>query len=154
LSSEKKPHVGATSRSRTKGRELALKYLYQADVRKGDSEPFETFAVHQEEGGATVEFARGLVERVLSQRQELDKLLSRFAHNWSLDRMAIIDRNILRIGALELLSEDAPRSVVINEAIELGKRFSTADSGKFINGILDRIGREDANDPADAGKKG
>jgi transcription antitermination protein NusB len=137
----KKP-TSPTSRSRSRGRELALKYLYQADVRRGDVEPFDAFAVHQEEGGTAAEFARFLAEGVLAKKPELDQAIAQVARNWSISRMPVIDRNILRIGTFELLGADPPpRSVVINEAIELAKRFSTADSGKFINGILDKIGR-------------
>jgi transcription antitermination protein NusB len=136
------PPSGPTLRARSRGRELALKYLYQADVRKDGAEAFDEFATQQEESGGTVEFARELVKGVLARRDELDKLLSGYAKNWSLHRMAVIDRNILRIGAFELLgAEPPPRSVVINEAIELAKRFSTAESGRFINGVLDRVGR-------------
>jgi N utilization substance protein B len=139
---EGKNKASGTNRARSKGRELALKYLYQADVRPTDAEPFETFADREDESAATAAFARTIVDGVLKRRAEIDALIAGFARNWSMKRMAIIDRNILRIGAFELLSEEPPpRSVVINEAIELGKRFSTADSGKFINGILDRIGK-------------
>jgi N utilization substance protein B len=134
--------VGPAGRSRTKGRELALKYLYQADVRPSDAEPFETFAEREEESQASVVFARRIVEGIAARRDEIDALIAKLARNWSVKRMAIIDRNIIRIGAFELLSEEAPpRSVAINEAIELAKRFSSAESGKFINGILDKLGR-------------
>jgi N utilization substance protein B len=138
-----KSPTSPTSRARSRGRELALKYLYQADLRRGDVEPFDDFAVHQEEGGSAAAFARTIVEGVVAKRDALDALISKWARNWKIARMPVIDRNILRIGTLELTGEGAPpRSVVINEAIELAKRFSTAESGKFINGILDKIGRE------------
>jgi transcription antitermination protein NusB len=144
-----RPAAGATSRARSKGRELALKYLYQADVRKDDAEPFDTFARREDESGPSTQFARTLVLGVMARRAELDALIAGLAKNWSVRRMAILDRNIIRIGAFELLSDDAPpRSVVINEAIELGKRFSTAESGKFINGILDRVGRSGIAPPS------
>jgi N utilization substance protein B len=134
--------TSATSRARSRGRELALKYLYQADVRKDGAEAFNDFVEHQDEGGAAAAFARDLVNGVIAGKSELDRLISGYARNWSLHRMAVIDRNILRIGAFELLGADPPpRSVVINEAIELAKRFSTAESGRFINGVLDRVGR-------------
>lgn len=144
-----KPPTSPTSRARSKGRELALKYLYQADVRGADVEPFDSFTRHQDEGGGGAAFGRLIAEGVLQRKVEIDRLLSGLARNWSISRMPIIDRNILRIGAFELESPDAPpRNVVINEAIELAKRFSTADSGKFINGILDRIGRDASGEPA------
>jgi transcription antitermination factor NusB len=143
-----KAPTSPTSRARSKGRELALKYLYSADVRGPDVEPFEAFAAHQEETGGSVVFGKLVAEGVLARAKELDALLAGLAKNWSVRRMAIIDRNILRIGAYELLSDEAPpRSVVINEAIELAKRFSTAESGSFINGILDRIGKSEAGAP-------
>jgi transcription antitermination factor NusB len=139
-----RPPASPTSRARSRGRELALKYLYQADVRKDGADAFDEFAVHQEEGGSAVAFARELVTGVLARKPEIDSLLASYARNWALHRMAVIDRNILRIGAFELLGSDPPpRSVVINEAIELAKRFSTAESGKFINGVLDRVGRKE-----------
>jgi N utilization substance protein B len=148
-----RPPAGTSSRARSKGREIALKYLYQADVRQADAEPFDAFAVHEEESAGAVAFARDLVTGIGGRAPEIDGLIAKLARNWSVKRMPVIDRNILRIGAFELLSEDAPpRSVVINEAIELAKRFSTAESGRFINGVLDRIGRDDAGDAAPASK--
>jgi N utilization substance protein B len=147
----KKAQTSPTSRARSRGRELALKYLYQADLRGGDAEPFAAFAQHQEEGGTAAAFAGTLAAGVLAKKTDLDSAIAQVARNWSISRMPVIDRNILRIGAFELLGDDPlPRGIVINEAIELAKRFSTADSGKFINGILDKIGR--AEDDA-SGKK-
>ena len=138
----RKPAGTLTTRARSRGRELALKYLYQADVRKDGAEAFDEFAVHQDESGGAAEFARELVNGVIGRKAELDKLISGFAQNWALHRMAVIDRNILRIGAFELLgAQPPPRSVVINEAIELAKRFSTEHSGAFVNGVLDRVRR-------------
>ena len=129
------------SRARSKGRELALKYLYQADVRPTDAESFDDFAAREEESAASIAFARTLVVGVAGMKASIYDTIARLARNWSVRRMPIIDRNILRIGAYELLCDDPqPRGIVINEAIELAKRFSTADSGKFINGILDQIG--------------
>ncbi len=131
----------AVSRARSQARELTLKYLYGWDVGRGaEVEPFDSFVIHQEEGGAVVDFARGLVQGVIKDHEALDAAIRKFATNWTLERMAVIDRNILRLGAFELLSRpETPPSVVINEAIELGKKFSTAESHKFINGILDKI---------------
>jgi len=138
----KKAQTSPTSRARSRGRELALKYLYQADLRGADAESFAAFAEHQEEGGTAASFGGTLAAGVLARKTDLDGAIARVARNWSISRMPVIDRNILRIGAFELLGDDPlPRGVVINEAIELAKRFSTADSGKFINGILDKIGR-------------
>jgi transcription antitermination protein NusB len=139
----------ASPKQRTKGRELALKYLYQVDARGGvDPEPFDSFAAHQEESGLSVEFARQLVTGVMTAKVAIDERIGTLARNWSMDRMAVIDRNILRIGAFELMMPAAPPpAVVINEAVELGKRFSTAQSGKFINGILDKLRASDVASP-------
>ena len=131
---------GASSGARSRGRELALKYLYQLDVRKGpDGVDFDMFAEGQEETGTVVTFARDLVKGVLGRQAELDGRIQALAKNWSLARMAVIDRNVLRIGAFELLDPAMPASIAINEAVELAKRFSTAQSGKFVNGILDKL---------------
>ncbi len=86
-----------------------------------------------------IEFGRSLVAGVRRNRHELDELLERTADNWSLKRMAATDRNVLRLGAYEILYSDTPDRVAINEAVELAKRFGTAHSAHFVNGILDRF---------------
>jgi N utilization substance protein B len=89
------------------------------------------------------EYARRLVDGTTQHRAQIDALLGDAARNWDLSRMAVVDRNVLRIGCYEMLHEpDVPTKVAINEAIELGKRFSTEQSGAFINGILDRIRKD------------
>lgn len=88
---------------------------------------------------AVIEFARSLVSGVRRNRRELDELLGNTADNWKLERMAATDRNILRVGAFELLYTDTPGAVVINEAVELAKRYGTANSAQFVNGILDKL---------------
>ncbi len=86
------------------------------------------------------EFARRLIDGTLQQQKEIDQILVAVTRNWDLRRMAAIDRNILRMAIFELMHcADIPPKVTINEAIELGKRFSTANSGSFVNGILDRV---------------
>jgi len=91
------------------------------------------------------EFALRLVNGTYAGREELDAFLAAIAHNWDIRRMAVVDRNILRMAIFELIHcEDIPPKVTINEAIELGKRFSTANSGSFINGILDRVKNQHA----------
>ena len=126
---------------RTRGRELALKYLYQYDIRRAaDPEPFDSFAAHLEEGGSVAAFARHLVEGVLAAKESIDARIQKLARNWTLARMAITDRNIIRLGTFELDSDRTTHpNVIISEAVELGKKFSTAQSGKFINGILDKL---------------
>jgi N utilization substance protein B len=89
-----------------------------------------------------------LVNGVLDHCKEIDQLIERYSENWRLDRMNLIDRAILRIATFELLyCEEIPPRVTLNEAIELGKRFGSEDSGSFINGILDRIQKEAAHKP-------
>jgi len=127
-------------RKRTLARELALKALYQHELRGGVplEELFPAGAT-----GARAEvygFARELTEGCLANRQMLDELIQRTAENWRLDRMPVIDRNILRLGTYELLFRpDIPPKVCMNEAIELAKKFSTENSPTFVNGVLDKI---------------
>ena len=86
-----------------------------------------------------VEFAIDLLRGVLKEREALDAILTEKAANWSLSRMAATDRNVLRIGAYELLHTDTPRPVIINESVELARRFGSAQSAQFVNGILDQL---------------
>jgi len=132
-------------RKRTRSRELALQLLYQLDARGEEAEALiEEFLQREEPDDADVHaFTRCLVDGTMGAREEIDALLTAAAENWRLDRMALVDRNILRMAVFEMLHlEQIPAKVTINEAIELGKRFSTKQSGSFINGILDRIRRE------------
>ncbi len=128
-------------RKRTKSREYALQILYQVDIRRID--PRKVLEDFWEENTAQDEvrrFAQQLVLGTYAVQAELDPTITKYADNWQLKRMAIVDRNILRLGVFELLHMDEiPPSVCINEAIELAKRFGDADSAKFINGILDAI---------------
>ncbi len=128
-------------KSRTRGRELALQFLYQVDLR-GPSTAAErdTFLRAEEKDKEARNFAQARIEGVLETRPELDRAIQDVAQNWDISRMAVIDRNVLRIATFELLHcKDIPPKVAINEAIEIGKRFSTSNSGAFINGILDKI---------------
>lgn len=128
-------------RNRTKSREFALQMLYQTDIRRGASqEVLGEFWQDQEAPGEVKSFANELFTGTVAHLPELDAMITKHADNWGLKRMAVIDRNILRLGAYELLhGSDAPPKVCINEAIELAKRFGDAESGKFINGVLDAI---------------
>jgi len=145
LSNERRESTRRGFGPRSRGRELALKYLYAADVAGLKTvEDFDTFIVSQEERGAAIPFARTLVAGVLEHREEIDAVLGKLASNWSLDRMAVVDRNILRLGSYEILFDDEiPEKATINEAVELAKRFSTAQSGAFVNGILDQLRRRE-----------
>ena len=119
-----------------------MQYLYQSDLLGADQvEPLEAFLSRQTNGDPVIDpFARAIIAGVQQRRNELDEKIKAAAQNWRMERMAIVDRNILRICAWELLhGEDVPASVAINEAIDLAKRFSSEDSGPFVNGILDRI---------------
>jgi len=101
----------------------------------------------------TRRFARELIDGCRERLEQLDAHIAAVAENWEIGRMAVIDRNILRLASYELLfRDDVPPKVAINEAIDLAKRYSTADSGAFVNGILDRIRveRDDAAGPTDS----
>ncbi len=128
-------------KKRTRAREVALQYLYQHDLMKRtDVEDLGDFLKEQDEDGEVRQFARDLVEGTCESRAHIDAEIQAVAQNWQIGRMAVIDRNVLRMAAFEILrAGDVPAKVAINEAIELGKRFSTQNSGAFINGILDRI---------------
>jgi len=128
-------------KKRTRARELALQFLYQVDLRGREllPEAKEFFRLEEEDRTAR-EFAAQLVEGVIEHSAAIDTVIREVAENWEIARMAVIDRNVLRMATYELLHcPDIPPKVAINEAIELGKRFSTQNSGKFINGILDKI---------------
>ena len=132
-------------RKRTRSREIALQMLYMIDVRGPEAlDELDAFLDREAMTEPDVhQFARQLVEGTQENLADIDAALNRAAQNWQLSRMAIVDRNILRMAVYEMLHlEEVPAKVSINEAIELGKRYSTAQSGSFINGILDRIRRE------------
>jgi N utilization substance protein B len=129
--------------TRRKARELAVQLLYQHDLAKMDPEEtmslfWEHFPVEME----VREFCRRLVLGTLDRLVVIDELLSEASENWSLNRMSVVDRNILRLATHELLDRaDIPPSVSLNEAIEIAKKYSTPDASVFINGVLDRVKR-------------
>ncbi|MCZ7648105.1 MAG: transcription antitermination factor NusB [Planctomycetota bacterium] len=128
---------------RTLGRELALQYLYMHDVLEGkDVQLLSDFLGVQEPrpDAESADFARALVDAVVAHREELDAEIAAAATNWKLSRMAIVDRNILRLGLAELISQrETPYKVVINEAVELARLFSSEAACGFVNGLLDRL---------------
>ncbi len=126
---------------RSQARESAFKILYQLDITKDSPEKgLKNFFRHHRVSAASQPFVTTLVEGASSRFNQIDTLLSKHTTNWTVDRMSIVDRNILRLAVFELLfSAETPPKVVINEAVELAKRFGTADSGKFVNGVLDSI---------------
>lgn len=128
-------------KKRTRARELTLQFLYQHDLRGPDFvEELKGFLRQEESDQGTREFATHLVRGTLEHLDEINTVIQEVAQNWDIDRMAVIDRNVLRMATFELLHcDDIPPKVSINEAIELGKRYSTANSGGFINGVLDKI---------------
>ena len=127
---------------RTKSRERALQALYQIDVASTDLEEalgrfWRSFEPVEREVRETAE---RLVRGVAAHRREIDDTIEAVSVNWRLDRMAKVDRNVLRLATHELLHRpDVPVKVVIDEAIELGKKFGSESSGAFVNGVLDRI---------------
>lgn len=131
--------------SRREARERALSLLYEAEA-KGETpdEVLESLPMTPET------FAVDLVSGVGEHRDEVDGLIRRFAKGWTIERMPAIDRTLLRIATFELIHrDDVPTGAVISEAVELAKRYSTDDSGKFVNGLLARIAREvRPNDPS------
>jgi N utilization substance protein B len=127
---------------RSRGREVALQVLYQVEQNSGVS-PEEIHRFIQRrllEDRKLCDFTEGLIAGVKEHQARIDAMISQVAENWRLDRMAAIDRNILRLGAYEMLfCLEVPAKVAINEALELAKRYSTAQSSRFVNGILDRV---------------
>lgn len=126
---------------RRKGRELALQALYQVEVTADKSpKALELFLSHFEGGSDAKEFARRLIAGVIEHRADIDRIIEASAENWKLERMAKVDLVILRMATYELLfCPDIPMNVSFDEAIEIGKRYGSADSSTFINGVLDKV---------------
>ncbi|MFH1594526.1 MAG: transcription antitermination factor NusB [Candidatus Omnitrophota bacterium] len=142
-------------RNRTKGRECALKILYAAEIRQdSQGECAQTFwDNHLMIKDDIKAFTSFLIEGVANNKDSIDGVISKYAKNWQIKRMAIIDRNILRLATFELLfSEDIPPKVSINEAIEIAKRYGDKESGKFVNGILDKINKSEKKHSEDTVK--
>ena len=131
--------------TRRKSRELALQMLFQADMGKQKSEEVRrTFWGGRGEIGIEVQgFAEDLFCVAMDRATEIDSLIERHAEHWRMDRMAAVDRNVLRAAVAELLGfPSTPRAVVINEALEIARKFSSPESVQFINGVLDSVGRD------------
>ena len=130
------------SRVRSQARELALQCLYQLDLR-GEEAAESARTLLAAADPEVQEHAKALVEGVRSKQEDLVKVLSPLIEHWSWERVAAVDRAILRIGAYEILHvPEVPPKVALDEAIELAKRYSTRESGSFVNGILDKIYRQ------------
>lgn len=116
--------------SRRASRIAAVEVLYGADVREADAteitqerEDLDAYALH-------------LVEQVRARKPELDEIITKHSFGWTTDRMSSVDRNVLRVGVLELLERDVPHAAAIDEAVEIAKRFSGEEAGRFVNGVL------------------
>ncbi|MFA5004778.1 MAG: transcription antitermination factor NusB [Candidatus Omnitrophota bacterium] len=131
-------------RKRSRAREYVLQMLYQLDIT-GDKQEniFNNFWQNKEHEDVSAElkdFSAELLAGVIEHIAEIDAKIRQYADNWQLERMAYVDRNIMRLGSFELLfREDIPPKVSINEAVELAKRYSGPEAGKFVNAILDKI---------------
>lgn len=143
-------------KERREARRIALDVLYESDIREQlPSDTWETYKAHgsveptsdddSEERGFSISsdamaYARSLVHGVQTYQSDIDALIVKYADHWAIDRMPVIDRNLLRIALFEILwGDDIPVAVAINEAVELAKSMSTEESGRFINGLLGRI---------------
>jgi transcription antitermination protein NusB len=131
--------------TRRKSRELVLQMLFQADMgRQTPEQVRQTFWMEHNSTPAEVRgFAEDLFRVATDRSEEIDGLIERHAEHWRMDRMAAVDRNLLRAAVTELVGFPAtPRAVVINEALEIARKFSSPESVQFINGVLDSVGRE------------
>ncbi len=136
------------STGRRRAREAALQMLYQTEVGRASAvEAIATYWPSHDEQNELAEplraFANGLVRGTLDRIKDIDAILSAHAQNWRVERMAVIDRMVLRLAVYELLAEpDTPPPVVINEALELARSFSGEDAVGFVNGVLDAVRKE------------
>ena len=131
--------------TRRKSRELCLQMLFQWDMGKQSPEQVrKTFWAERDEvDEETRGFADDLFRVAVDRQQQIDELIQKHAQNWRMDRMAAVDRNVLRAGVAEFLGHpETPRPVVINEALEIARKFSAPESVQFINGVLDSVGKE------------
>ena len=140
--------------SRRKAREIALQMIYSIDVSKSDiKDSLNLYWENNPEEHEVVEFANMLSTGTKDNLAKIDELITQYTKNWNLKRMASVDRNILRVAIFELVFyKETPVNVVINEAVELAKKFSTSESGGFVNGILDKV-KEVRNDQPPTDKK-
>jgi len=129
---------------RRSSRELALKFLYQFELNEGDlDEQIKLFLERNSSQEDVANFMKELVVSLIDKMEEIDEIIQKFSDHWILDRMTVIDRNILRMGTCELLFNfSTPPKVVINEAIDIAKKYGNEDSPEFINGILDKVYKE------------
>ncbi len=144
-SSHSHTHSHSDSRStRREARELALRMLFQLDLgHQPVDEVVEAALAQSPLEGANREYAEILVRETLNHLTDIDPRIAALTPDWNSDRQAVVDRNILRLAAYELLYRpDAPVAAVVNEAVELAKKYSTAESGRFVNGVLGALARQ------------
>ena len=141
--------------TRRKSRELALQALFQGELAgQNGLLDFEEFCIHFQVNKKSIPYAKKLLDGVQEKADMLNQLISKYAENWRLERMSLIDRNILRLAVYEVhYQDDVPISVAINEAVEIAKRYSTDDSGPFINGILDAMAKKEARGAENKAKR-
>jgi len=128
--------------TRRRAREIVLQLLYEADINPGGRDPEATraFIKSRMQGRkALTDFADMLLKGTLAHRDEIDMRISKLAAHWSISRMAVPDRNVLRLGGYEILYGETPDRVAVNEAIVLAKRYGDKNSPRFVNGVLDRL---------------
>lgn len=141
-------------RPRSQAREAALKALYVLDLRPECSpEELEELLREEVRTDEARKFARALVDGTRQHQAEIDREVETVAHNWKLRRMAVVDRNVIRLGAYELLfcRDEIPPAVAIDEAVTIAKKFSSRESGAFVNGILDKIRERSGGKVEEAG---
>lgn len=128
-------------RLRSKAREVVIHILYQVEIAKTDyKEAFRSYLESYPQKQEVIDFSLMLIDGVITNLPKLDSLIKKYVKNWEIERMAVIDRNVLRMAAFEIIYlEEIPPKVSINEAIELAKRFGDIDSPRFVNGVLDKI---------------
>jgi len=126
---------------RRKARELALQFLYGIEVNPGDlEEKLASFWQMNRTEREIEEFAASLIRGVVQHKEQIDRTISEHALNWDIKRIISVDRNVMRLAVYELaFRPDIPHVVTINEAVDIAKKFGTAESGKFVNGILDNV---------------
>lgn len=127
--------------TRRRAREVVLQLLYEADLNPGrEAESSQAFIRSRLQGRrALTEFADALLRGTLLHREVIDRRLAALAANWTLSRMAITDRNVLRLGAYEILFTETPGRVAINESLMLARRYGDKNSPRFVNGVLDKV---------------
>lgn len=132
-------------RQRTQAREYAVRVLYQLDMTGGAPDEVLPAFWRQYPAAEPVQaFAEALVRGTVAQRAMIDEAIARYAEHWQIQRMAAVDRNVLRLGTYELLCcAEIPPKVAINEAVELAKRYGDLESSRFVNGVLDQIHKQE-----------